>query len=464
MAISFGGLGNGVDFGQVVTELAKVQRLPIDALTAKQKDLQTKLTDYGTLGNKLLALQSAANALRLSSSFDRSATTVSDDTVLTAQAGAGAATGSYSIQVSQLAKANQITNKAAKAVADTTTAILSGGTGTFTFKVGSGSDQTVTLADGATLDDLRSAINDLGAGVTASVINTGTTASPAYRLTLTATASGAGNTISVVTDTTSLDFTNSSGTGGSDTLQAGQNAIVVIGDPSETTISIERESNVITDAIPDVTLTLKSKTVTTPTPEPVTVNITTDPNSVKANIKALATAYNDVVKFVNDRTAYDITTKTGGVFFNEATAKGVLSQIRTALSGEVPELSTYKTLGEVGFKTERDGTITIDDAKLDTALASNYSATKALFITQTTSSGVADRMVKAVDFLDSVDTGSFTIRKNSITSQISRLTAEIGRKEDLAAQYEERLRIQFASLDGLLQKLQGQSTALQALQ
>ncbi len=464
MAISFGGLGNGVDFGQVVTELAKVQRLPIDALTAKQKDLQTKLTDYGTLGNKLLALQSAANALRLSSSFDRSATTVSDETVLTAQAGAGAATGSYSIQVSQLAKANQITNKAAKAVADTTTAIVSGGTGTFTFKVGSGSDQTVTLADGATLDDLRFAINDLGAGVTASVINTGTTASPAYRLTLTATASGAGNTISVVTDTTSLDFTNSNGTGGSDTLQAGQNAIVVIGDPSETTISIERESNTITDAIPDVTLTLKSKTVTTPTPEPVTVTITTDPESVKTNIKALATAYNDVVKFVNERTTYDITTKTGGIFFNESTAKGVLSQLRTAISGEVPELSIYKTLGAVGFKTERDGTITIEDAKLDTALASNYSATKALFITQTTSNGVADRVVKAVDFLDAVDTGSFTIRKNSITSQISRLTAEIGRKEDIAAQYEERLRIQFATLDGLLQKLQGQSTALQALQ
>jgi flagellar hook-associated protein 2 len=52
MAISFGGLGNGVDFGQVVSELAKVQRLPIDALTAKKKDLQTKLTDYGALGQQ----------------------------------------------------------------------------------------------------------------------------------------------------------------------------------------------------------------------------------------------------------------------------------------------------------------------------------------------------------------------------------------------------------------------------
>ena len=464
MAISFGGLGNGVDFGQVVTELVKVQRVPIDALNTKKNNLQTKLTDYGTLGTKLLALQSAANALRLPNSFDRTATTVSDETKLTAQAGAGAAPGSYTIQVTQLAKAHQITNSAAKAVASTTTAIVSGGSGTFTFKVGSGANQTVTLNDGATLDDLRSAINDLGAGVTASVINTGTTASPAYRLTLTAAATGAANAVTVVTDTTSLDLTNASGSGGSSTLQAGQNAIVVIGEPDQTTISIERESNVISDAIPDVTLTLKSKTVTTPTPEPVTVNVTTDPESVKSNIAALASAYNDIVKFVNERTTYDISTKTGGIFFNESTAKNVLSQLRTALSGNVAGLFTYTTLGEVGFKTERDGTVTIDNAKLDTALANNYSATKALFITQPTSSGIADRVVKAVDFLDAVDTGAFTIRKTAITSQISKLTDEIGRKEDIASQYEERLRLQFASLDSTLQQLQSQTNALKALQ
>lgn len=463
MAISFGGLGNGVDFGQVVTELAKVQRLPIDALNTKKTNLQSKLTDYGTLGDKLLALQSAANAIRLPTSFDRTTTTVSDDTKLTAQAGAGAATGSYTVQVTQLAKAHQITNSTAKAVAATTTPIVSG-SGTFTFKVGTGANQTVTLNDGATLDDLRSAINDLGAGVTASVINTGTTASPAYRLTLTATNTGVANAVTVVADTTNLDFTNTSGTGGSSTLQAGQNAIVVIGDPGQTTISIERESNVISDAIPDVTLTLKSKTVTTPTPEPVTVNISTDPDSVKTNIKALATAYNDIVKFVNERTTYDISTKTGGIFFNESTAKNVLSQLRTALSGEVSGLPTYKSLGSIGFKTERDGTVTVDEAKLDAALASNYSATKALFISQSTSSGIADRVVKAVDFLDAVDTGAFTVRKASITSQIGKLTDEIGRKEDIASQYEERLRLQFASLDALLQKLKSQTSALQALQ
>lgn len=459
MAISFGGLGNGVDFGLVVTELAKVQRLPIDKLTSKKQELQSKLTDYGSLGTKLLALQSAADKLKLPGSFDRSSSTVSDETIVNAQASAGAGTGSYTVQVSQLAKAHQITNKAAKALSSTTDAIVSGGTGTFSFRVGTGTDQSIALSEGATLEDLRSAINDLGAGVTASVINTGTESAPAYRLTLTATSSGATNTITILSDTTTLDFSNGSGTGGVDTLQAGQNAIILIGDPDQTTITIQRESNVVTDAIPDVTLTLKSKTTT----DPVTININSDAEAVKTNIKALATAYNDIVKFVNERTAYDISSKTGGRFFNESTAKNVLTQLRNALSGQVSELSVYQTVGVIGFKTERDGTVTIDDAKLDSALASNYSAVRALFVTQPTSIGIAQRLTKAVDLLDSVDTGAFTIRKKSITDQISKMSAEIGRKEDIAAQYEERLRIQFASLDGLLQKLQAQTSSLRSL-
>lgn len=459
MAISFGGLGNGVDFGQVVTELVKVQRQPIDKLTAAKLDLQKKLTDYGQLGTKLLALQSAASQLRFPSSFDQSTSTVSDEKVLTTQSSAGAGTGSYTVQVTQLAKAHQITNKAAKAVSSTTDAIVSGGAGTFTFKVGSGSNQVVTLNTGATLDDLRSAINDLGAGVTASVINTGTESSPAYRLTLTATDSGATNVISIVTDTTTLDFLNASGTGGSDTLQAGQNAILVIGDPDQTPITIQRESNVVTDAIPDVTLTLKSKTTT----DPVTVNINSDPETVKTNIKNLATAYNDIVKFINERTAYDTTTKTGGDFFNESTAKSVLTRLRSALTTQVSGVSTFQTVGQIGFKTERDGTMTIDEAKLDSALTSNYAATKSLFVTQPTSTGIAQQITQVVDLLDSVDTGAFTIRKNAITAQITRMTAEIARKETISSQYEERLRLQYASLDGLLQQMQAQTSALQQL-
>ncbi|MEP7152603.1 MAG: flagellar filament capping protein FliD, partial [Nitrospira sp.] len=143
--------------------------------------------------------------------------------------------------------------------------------------------------------------------------------------------------------------------------------------------------------------------------------------------------------------------------------KGVLTRLRSALTSQVSGNSAFQTLGQIGFKTERDGTMTIDEAKLDSALASNYSATKSLFVTQPTSTGIAQQITQAVDLLDSVDTGAFTIRKNAITDQITRMTAEIARKETISSQYEERLRLQYASLDGLLQQMQAQTSSLQQL-
>jgi flagellar hook-associated protein 2 len=360
--------------------------------------------------------------------------------------------------VTQLAQSHQLTNTAAKAVAATTTDIVSGSSGTFTFQVGSGSNQTITLGASATVEDLQTAINDLGAGAVASLVNTGTDASPAYRLVLTASSTGAGNGITVVADNTDLDFLNASGTGGTDTLQAAQDAIIVVGDPALNPLTFQRSTNTITFAIAGVTLNFR-KTTGGGT---VAVNVSRDAGAVKTSIKALATAYNEVVKFINERNTYDITTKEGGIFFNEPTVRTILSQLRNALSSSVSGLTTYTSVGEVGFKTERDGTVTIDDAKLDAALSSNYSAVKSLFINQTGSTGVAQLVTNAVDALDDIEAGAVTLRKESLTDQIFDITDEIARKEDLIAQYEDRLRRQYAALDGLLGRLQSQSGFLQA--
>lgn len=456
--ISFGGLGNGLDFGQVVDQLVKVARLPVDRLTDKKASLNSKSTDYATLSTKLVMLQSAADKLRLSTSFDRTSTSVSDTTALSATGSSTATAGTYSIRITQLAQSHQITNKAAKAVAATTTDIVAGTSGTFTFRVGSGADQTVTLSATATLDDLRTAINDLGAGVTASIINTGSDTTPAYRLVLTAASTGASNGVAIISDDTDLDFDNGSGTGGVDTLQAAQDATVVVGDPTQNPVTLTRSSNVVSDAIPGVTLTLLKATGSST----VQVAVSRDAAAVKSNITALATAYNDVVKFINERNTYDIATKKGGIFFNEPTVRGVLTQLRTALSSSVAGLSSLKTVGEIGFKTERDGTVTVDDAKLDGALASGYSAVKNLFINQTSSTGIAQLINNAVDAIDDAVNGPLTLRKSGLTGQITNLTAEIARKEDLLAQYEERLRRQYAALDGLLGRLQSQSSFLQS--
>jgi flagellar hook-associated protein 2 len=430
----------------------------VDRLTANKATLNSKSTDYATLSTKLIVLQSASDKLRLSTSFDRTATSVSDTGALSATGSSTATPGSYAVRITQLAQSNQITNKSTKTVGATTTDIVSGSSGTFTFRVGSGANQTVSLGATATLDDLKSAINDLGAGVTASIINTGSDTTPANRLVLSSSSTGASNGITIVADDTDLDFLNTSGTGGIDTLQAAQDATLIVGNPALNPVTLQRSSNTVSDAISGVTLTLTGTTGTST----AQVNVTRDTSAVKENIKALATAYNDVVKFINERNTYDVTTKQGGNFFNEPTVRGILSQIRTALSSSVAGLSTLSTVGEVGFKTERDGTITVDEAKLDTSLSASYSAVKNLFIKQTTSTGIAQLITNAVDTLDDAVGGALTLRKTGLTKQITDLTDEIAKKEDLLAQYEDRLKRQYAALDGLLAQLKGQMSSLQA--
>lgn len=456
--ISFGGLGNGLDFGQVVDQLVKVAHLPVDRLTAKKDALSSKSTDYATLSTKLIGLQSAADKLRLSTSFDRTTTSVSEASALSAVGSSTATSGTYSVKITQLAQSNQITNKAAKAVATTTTDIVGGASGTFTFRVGSGTDQTVALGETATLEDLKSAINDLGAGATASIINTGSDTTPAYRLVLNSTTTGASNGITIVTDDTSLDFTNGSGTGGVDTLQAAQDAIAVIGDPLLNPVTVTRSTNAISDAIAGVTLTLLQTTGTST----VQVNVSRDVTAVKDNIKGLATAYNDVLKYINERTTYDVATKKGGNFFGEPTVRGILSQIRTALSSSVAGAGALSTLGALGFKTDREGTITVDETKLDTALSASYTNVRNLFINQTGSAGIAQLLNSAVDSLTNVASGQLTLRKSGLTRQITDLSADILRKEDSITKYEERLKAQYAALDGLLRSLQSQTSTLQS--
>ena len=190
------------------------------------------------------------------------------------------------------------------------------------------------------------------------------------------------------------------------------------------------------------------------------MNVSRDVTAVKDNIKGLATAYNEVVKFINERTTYDVATKKGGNFFNEPTVRGVLSQIRTALSTTMTGTSSLNTVGALGFKTDREGTITVDDAKLDTALSANYANVRNLFINQTGSTGIAQVLNTTIDALTNVASGQLTLRKNGLSKQITDLSADILRKEDAVSKYEERLKAQYAALDGLLKRLQSQSSSL----
>ena len=458
--ISFGGLGNGIDFGPIVDFLVEAKRIPIDRINEQKLNDQEKLTNLGSLGTKLLGLQNAANSLRTRLSFDKnevSVSSASSQTLLTASALSTAAAGTYTVTVNQLASGHQIVSKASTAVSTTDTDIVSGSSGTFSFQVGTGSVQTVNLDATGTLEDLRDGINNLGAGVNASILNTSTETTPAYRLVLGSNDTGASNSITISADDTTLDTV----TTGVDTFQAAQDSQIVLGEGAGV-VTIDRASNTLADVISGLTLNLQAEDLG----NPVTISVTRDNTAVKEGITNFVSSYNEVVEFINEQTEFDLETGERGILVGDSLARTVLDRIRQSALSQISGLTTFTSASQIGFETQpTDGTIKLNEATLDAALSENYSAVRDLFIQNPTTGteGIGELVVNAVDALDDVASGALAIRQKSLTTQIDSFAQQISVKEAALSLYEEQQRIKFANLDGLLASLQNQLDALATL-
>ena len=203
------GLISGINFNDVVSQLAELESKPILLLQSKKADLQTVSAELSTLGVKLSGLQSAASSLSSLSNFNASTISATKTTsgveLLSATADSTAVAGTTQVQVNQLAQTHSIASQGF--VDDDTTGVASAA-GTFQFKEGTaGAVTSISVTTSTTLVQLRDAINGANGSVNASIINDGSGSNP-YRLVLTAKDSGSANTLSITSNPTTLDFTN----------------------------------------------------------------------------------------------------------------------------------------------------------------------------------------------------------------------------------------------------------------
>ena len=250
--ISSPGVGSGLDVNSIVTQLMTLEQRPIGTLNTKEAGFQAKLTAYGSLKGAFSAVQSAAKALTVATTFTSRTVAVSDPTILSAAADTTATAGSYAVEVTQLAKYHAVRSNTAYAA---TTETLN--TGTLAIKVGVGATVNVTIdSSNNTLAGIRQAINDANAGVTATIVNTGTT----NRLVLTSNTLGSAGTVDVavtedgIGDPYDHALTDLKSTGLGTVLVETQTA-----DDAQfkiNNIAINRSSNTVTDAIGGVTLNL----------------------------------------------------------------------------------------------------------------------------------------------------------------------------------------------------------------
>lgn len=440
--LSVGGLATGLDTNKLIDSLVQIQSQPIQILQDQLSGVQATQTSLTTLGTKLAALKTAADAVKSVGDFLVRKASSSSDTIVTAASGSGAAAGSVTLNISKIAHGS-----VASAVngVNSASSTIANGNGFFKFTVGSGGEQSVAVSAATTLRDLVNGINGLGAGVTASAVNLGTAATPDYRLQLTSNATGESSTIAVTHDDTTLRVAVS---------QTGQNAEFTI---TGFTGTFKRESNTFSDVLPGVTFNLKSAGI-------ATVTVTDDADAIVAKVKTLVGAFNDAVGFVGNRSGVtkssDGNSLVVGSLANSSTASRLVDSLHTIWSEPITAATTqYVNLASVGLKTQQDGTIAFDESAFRVALTANPTAVAQIFGGNGTDAGVATDLSSFILNATGAQ-GAISLGTSSLDSQIRGLQDEIDAAQRQVDAFQIDIKAQFTALETLVSGLQQQGSFL----
>ncbi|HEY1092750.1 MAG TPA: flagellar filament capping protein FliD [Burkholderiaceae bacterium] len=452
-SLSSTGIGSGLDVESIVSKLVQVESLPIGILQTKTSALQTQLSSYGQIKSAMAAMRDAASKLTKPATWSATNVTSSDATAVTASAGDGAVAGTYNISVSQLAAAQSLASAvlgAANAPIGSGSLTIELGTwgpsnATFTTKTGT-SAITINIAATDTLADVRDKINSASAGVTASIV----TDSNGSRLMLRSSSTGESNGFRV---TTADDDTADSDAAGLSRLaydpsnsvaqmiqgQAAANAQGMLNG-----VPIESESNTLKAAIDGLDITLLKKTTAD-----VSLTVAQDSVGIKKGITDFVSAYNALITLLRNQTKYDAGSKTAAPLQGDATAKDLQAQLRLMSSGSTTLGGTLSRLSDLGLDPGVDGTLTVTDSKLTSALG-NLSSLKSFFAGidsgNTDNNGLAQKWLSFGDAALGTD-GQVSSRTKGIQNRIDQNTKRSAQLQDHVDLFEKRLRAQYSALD-----------------
>jgi len=456
---------NGLDLESLVSKLVASETIPVTQMQTRTDTLKTQLSSYGKIQSALAAMRDAAAKLTKPDTWGASSATSSDASSVSVTAGSGAAAGNVSVAVTQLATSQTLSSKL---VPNSTDALGQGqitielgkwdtGQTGFTPKSGATAITVDIVAGQDSLSAIRDKINAAGAGVTASVV----TDSTGSRLVMRSTATGESNGFRVSvndadggsTDSdglSALAFDPSSSVNSMTQKLAAGNALAAVDG-----LDINSESNNLSGAVEGLNINLLKVTTG------VTLTVAPDKEALKKSITEFVTAYNAMATLFRDQTKYDAANKTAGTLQGDATVIGIQAQMRGIAGGSTALGGAFSRLADIGLDPSTNGTLTLNDSKLSSALAKPEDLKK-LFMGldsggNSANDGLAQQLRSFGDSMLSTD-GRLSSRQSGLQTRISqndKRTTDLQAHVDLV---EKRLRARYSALDVQMGQLNSLST------
>jgi flagellar hook-associated protein 2 len=351
----------------------------------------------------------------------------SNSSVASATAASNTLPGTYSIEVDNIGSSTSaISGAATPPVTDPTSGNISSSLN-YTLTV-NGKPQTITLTSN-TLDSLAKAVNDSGAGVSATIVNLGSNSSPDYRLAVTSNELGA--------DTIQLnDGTNDLLTA----LQTGADAQYKVNGSSATLTS---NSDQVTLA-PGLTATLRSAS----SGNNVNITVTASESALSSALSNFATAYNAAVAAVANERG-----QSGGALAGESlvyTLGNTLSQITQFVNGS----GSVRDLSDLGLNLDSTGNLSFDASQFNSQGAAGIQQ----FLGGITSGGFLQTANNALSTVADPASGALAGEITSVKGEITNDQNQISDDQTRVNNIQTSLQAQLSAADAAIAVLQQQST------
>ncbi|MBB1428530.1 flagellar filament capping protein FliD [Shewanella sp. SG44-2] len=441
MALTATGLGSGLDISNIVSVLVDAEKVPKETIFNKtEASIKAKVSAVGTLKSQLSTFQDALAKLQDGDTLNQRKVTTGDSAYFTVSTTKSAQAGSYNIEVEQLAKPHKL---GAAFSADKTQAV---GEGSLDLSIG-GNTFTVAINAADTLETIASKVNSDtdNTGVSASIV----TSDAGSRIVFSSNTAGTDSQVAITaTDSSGTGLNDMFGSANLTTLQTAQNSIMYIDGQKVTS-----QTNSVEGAISGVTIDVTKADIN----EKSILTIANDNDAVKETVIGFVDAYNNLMGAIDQLSSYDIDTKKAGALQGDSIIRSLESQLRNLVSQRVDVDGTETALYSIGISTDRYGKMTVDDAKLTSAINSDMDLVEGLFATETTGlanklDDLANNYVKTGGLIDSRNT-TYTKATSRLDDQREAFTLKM-------EQLEARLSKQFNAMDLIVASLNQQSSGL----
>lgn len=466
MAISFNGLGSGLQVSEIVDALVNAEKTPFTSrLNNKEAKLTTDISAAGALKSALEKLQTSMAALGEVDNYQKRNVSGNDD-FISLTSDKDAQPGSYNVKVDALAQAHKLSSPAFAA----DEAI---GGGVITIGSGENSFSTV-LSPTNTLEDLRDQINNgpyTGSDSNDSVVATIVTSDAGQHLVLTSKQTGEENAITITVQDSDGNNTDVGGLSRlaydvSDVdpanhitnlteVNAAQDAQITI----DGTLVVSSSTNEFKSVIDGVDITAKKAHGTDD--DESSLKVTENNNNIKAGLNGFIESYNELLTLSNNLG------KSGesgaGVMAGDSLLRGVMSKLRQEITNSV-DLGDGNSLSlsQLGVEADRYGKLSLDSERLDEQVKNDVDLVQQFFIGENKDEG---GFAQSFDELMNFYTKSDGLIQNRIESKEGQLRGIDDERVSFARKMqslESRLYAQYNSMDLLVAGLNSTSSYLQA--